>query len=179
MISWRRELRGARRRGRRDGRAGVPGADDVSLPFDLREILARGQEQTERMVARSRDRDQQLGAELDDLTHRAVDAEARLTEAEQQRDAAQGDHERRTADDDERLGRLQTQLEELPAGEDLRRSSPMSPRGRRPSRSSHRSVAVPRPKRSGASPGGRSSVTHRLDPPTPPGMESGRSCTGR
>ena len=114
MISWRRELRDARRKGRRDGRAGVPGADDVALPFDLREILARGQEQTERVVARSRDRDQQLGAELDDLTQRAVDAEARLAEAERQRDAAQADHERRTADDDDRLGRLQTQLEELP-----------------------------------------------------------------
>ena len=117
MISWRRELRDARRKGRRDGRAGVPGADDVALPFDLREILARGQEQTERMVARSRDRDLQLGAELDDLTQRAVDAEARLAEAERQRDAAQADHERRTTEDDDRLGRLQTQLEELPASE--------------------------------------------------------------
>jgi hypothetical protein len=117
VISWRRELRDARRKGRRDGRAGVPGADDVALPFDLREILARGQEQTERVVARSRDRDQQLGAELDDLTQRAVDAEARLAEAERQRDAAQADHERRTAEDDDRLGRLQTQLEELPASE--------------------------------------------------------------
>ena len=117
VIGWRRELRDARRKGRRDGRAGVPGRDDVALPFDLREILARGQEQTERVVARSRDRDQQLGAELDDLTQRAVDAEARLAEAERQRDSAQADHERRTVDDDDRLGRLQTQLEELPASE--------------------------------------------------------------
>ena len=117
MIGWRRELRGARRKGRRDGRAGVPGADDVALPFDLREILARGQEQTERVVARSRDRDQQLGAELDDLTQRAIDAEARLAEAERQRDVAQADNDRRTAEDDDRLGRLQTQLEELPTSE--------------------------------------------------------------
>ena len=63
------------------------------------------------------DRDQQLGAELDDLTQRAVDAEARQAEAERQRDDAQADHERRTADDDDRLGRLQTQLEELPTSE--------------------------------------------------------------
>jgi len=55
VIGWRRELRGARRKGRRDGRAGVPGRDDVALPFDLREILARGQEQTERVIARSRE----------------------------------------------------------------------------------------------------------------------------
>ena len=51
------------------------------------------------------------------LTQRAVDAEARLAESERQRDAAQADHERRTVDDDDRLGRLQTQLEELPASE--------------------------------------------------------------
>jgi hypothetical protein len=133
VISWRRKLRDARRKGRRDGRAGVPGADDVALPFDLREMLARGQEQTERVVARSRDRDQQLVAELDDLTQRAVDAEARLAEAERQRDAAQADHDRRTADDDDRLGRLQTQLEELPASEipvierdELERQAPLT-----------------------------------------------------
>ena len=117
MISWRRELRDARRKGRRDGRAGVPGANDVALPFDLREILARGQEQSEHVLARWRDQDQQLEAELDDLTLHAADAEARVAEAERQRDAAQVDHERRTADDDDRLGRLQTQLEEPSASE--------------------------------------------------------------
>jgi len=117
LISWRRELRDARRKGRRDGRAGVPGANDVALPFDLREILARGQEQSERVLARWRDQDQRLEAELDDLTQRAAEAETRLAEAERQRDAAQADHERRTEEDDERLGRLQTQLEELPTSE--------------------------------------------------------------
>ena len=83
-----------------------------------------------RAVSRS---DQQLEAELDDLTQRAVDAETRLAEAERQRDAAQADHERRTADDDDRLGRLQTQLEELPASEipviepdELERQAPLT-----------------------------------------------------
>jgi hypothetical protein len=133
LISWRRELRDARRKGRRDGRAGVPGANDVALPFDLREILARGQEQSERVLARWRDQDQRLEAELDDLTQRAAEAETRLAEAERQRDAAQADHERRTEEDDERLGRLQTQLEELPASEipaiepdELERQAPLT-----------------------------------------------------
>jgi hypothetical protein len=133
VISWRRELRDTRRKGRRDGRAGVRGANVVALPFDLREILARGQEQSERVLARWRDKDQQLEAELDDLTQRAVEAETRLAGAGRQRNAAQADHERRTADDDHRLGRLQTQLEELPASEiptiepdELERQAPLT-----------------------------------------------------
>ena len=43
LRSW-RELRSARRRGRRDGKAGVPTLEQDALPFDLREILARSQE---------------------------------------------------------------------------------------------------------------------------------------
>jgi hypothetical protein len=37
LRSW-RELRDARRKGRRDGRAGVPGTGQDALPFDRRYI---------------------------------------------------------------------------------------------------------------------------------------------
>ncbi|MCI0634875.1 MAG: hypothetical protein L0206_13295 [Actinobacteria bacterium] len=113
MLRFWRELRDAKRKGRRDGRAGVPGVEQDTLPFDLLEIQARAQERAELVLSRWRGRERQLGSELDDLTRRAVEAEARLAAAEQHRDAAQAEHERRTIDEDERLARLQTQLEDL------------------------------------------------------------------
>ena len=114
--SW-RETRDARRKGRRDGKAGVPAVDQEALPFDLREILARAEESVHAIVQRWRRDDRALEAELSDLEQQAVDADARLADAEMQRDAALAEHERRKADEDERLVRLQEQLEELPVPE--------------------------------------------------------------
>jgi hypothetical protein len=93
----------------------VPGTGQDALPFDLLEITARAQERTQRVLQRWRTLDRERQIELGDLEQRAVGAEARLAEAETQRDDALAGHERRTADEDERLARLQAQLEELPA----------------------------------------------------------------
>jgi hypothetical protein len=114
LRSW-RELRDARRKGRRDGRAGVPGTTQDALPFDLLAIIARAQERAQRALQGWKTADRERQIELGDLEQRAVAAGVRLVEA--QRDAALAEHERRSADEDERLARLQGQLEELPAAE--------------------------------------------------------------
>jgi hypothetical protein len=108
------ELRQARRKGRRDGRAGVPSVDQGALPFDLREIRARAEERVERIVQSWTQQDRALATELGELEQRSVAANARLDDAEMQRDSALAEHERRTADEDERLSRLQEQIEALP-----------------------------------------------------------------
>ena len=112
--SW-RELRDARRKGRRDGRAGVPAIADEATPFDLREIVARAEERVHQIVQRWRRDDGELALELTDLEQRTVDAGERLAEAEARRDAARADHELHRVDEDARLARLQAQLEELPS----------------------------------------------------------------
>jgi len=114
--SW-RELRDARRKGKRDGKAGVPAIDDDALPFDLREILARAEERVQRLVQSWRQDDRGLEVELADLGQRGVAADARLADAEMQRDAALATDEARKADEDEHLARLQEQLEELPTAD--------------------------------------------------------------
>lgn len=110
--SW-REVRDARRKGRRDGRAGVPGSEQDALPFDLLEILARAQGRAERVLARWRVRDQELASELDDLTHRAADAEARLADDEERLGAAASEHQRLTQEEEQRVARLQARLEDV------------------------------------------------------------------
>ena len=108
--SW-REDRDSRRKGRRDGRVGVPAADQVAPPFDLREIHARAQQRVEEVLKPWRIRDQDLASEHADHSLRAVEAEARLKDAEERLDAATSDHERRTAQEDERLARWRAELE--------------------------------------------------------------------
>src|SRR3990170_1651913 len=117
MLRPCRELRDAKRKGRRDGRAGVPGTGQDALPFDLLEITARAQERAQRALQRWRTVDRERQIELGDLEQRAVAAGVRLAEAETQRDDALAEHERHSAHEDERLERLQTQLEELPVAE--------------------------------------------------------------
>jgi hypothetical protein len=117
LRSW-RELRDARRKGRRDGRAGVPAVDAESLPFDLREIRARAEERVHRLVQRWKQEDRSLDAELGDLGQREVAANARLADAEMQRDAALATDESRKADEEQRLTRLQQRLEDLPTPDD-------------------------------------------------------------
>jgi hypothetical protein len=114
LRSW-RELRDARRKGRRDGRAGVPGTGQDALPFDLLGIMARAQERAQRALQRWRTLDRERQRELADREQRAVAAAARLAEAEAQRDDALAEHERHSAQEQERLARLQARLEELPA----------------------------------------------------------------
>ena len=117
MLRSGRELRDARRKGRRDGRAGVPGTGQDALPFDLLEITARAQERAQRVLQRWRTLDRERQIELGDRDQRAVAAGVRLAEAETQRDDALAEHDRHSAHEDERLERLQTQLEELPVAE--------------------------------------------------------------
>jgi len=114
--SW-RELRDARRKGRRDGRAGVPAPEDEAIPFDLREMLARSEERAHQLVQRWRRDDAALEVELAELQQRTADAAERLAGAEARRDVAREDHERRRVDEDARLARLQAQLEELPSAD--------------------------------------------------------------
>src|SRR3990170_9072517 len=116
LRSW-REMRDARRKGRRDGRAGVPAVRDEAIPFDLREILARAEEQVHQFVQRWKRDDGALTVELTDLEQRTANASERLAEAEARRDAAREDHERRQAEEDERLARLQAKLEDLPTAD--------------------------------------------------------------
>lgn len=117
MFGSRWELRQARRKGRRDGRAGVPARDQDSLPFDLREILAKAEGCVERLAQTWKRQDRALAVELGDLEQRAVAGAARLDDAAMQRDAALAEHERRKADEDERLTRLQEQVEALPTAD--------------------------------------------------------------
>jgi hypothetical protein len=77
LRSW-RELRDARRKGRRDGRAGVPGTGQDALPFDLLEIMARAQERAQRVLQRWRTLDREREIELGDLEQRSVAAGVRL-----------------------------------------------------------------------------------------------------
>jgi len=114
--SW-RELRDARRKGRRDVRAGVPTAGDEAIPFDLREILARADERVQQIVQRWTREEAARAVDVTDLEQRAADAAGRLAEAEVRRDAMREDHLRRSAEEDARLARLQAQLEELPTGD--------------------------------------------------------------
>lgn len=116
LRSW-RELRDARRKGRRDGRAGVPGITQEDLPFDLLEITARTQERAQRVLKSWKMQDREREIELGDREQRAIAAEVRLAEAEAQRDETLAEHERRTAEEDQRLARLQARLEELPVSE--------------------------------------------------------------
>src|SRR3990170_4373642 len=117
MLRPCRELRDAKRKGRRDGRAGVPGTGQDALPFDLLEITARAQERAQRVLQRLRTLDRERQIELGDRDQRAVAAGVRRAEAETQRDDALVEHQRRSAVEDERLARLQAQLEELPVAE--------------------------------------------------------------
>jgi len=82
MLRSGRELRDARRKGRRDGRAGVPGTGQDALPFDLLEITARAQERAQRVLQRWRTLDRERQIELGDRDQRAVAAGVRLAEAE-------------------------------------------------------------------------------------------------
>jgi hypothetical protein len=116
LRSW-LELRDARRKGRRDGRAGVPTLDQDALPFSLREILARAGERVHRLILSWTHDARALEAELADLAHRTASAEARLADAEMQHGAALGEHERRKQDEDEHLAALQGRLEDLPTAE--------------------------------------------------------------
>jgi hypothetical protein len=116
LRSW-LELRDARRKGRRDGRAGVPSLDQDALPFSLREILARADGRVHRLVLRWTHNARALEAELADLTQRTASAEARLADAEMQHGAALAEHERRRQEEDERLAALQGRLEDLPSAE--------------------------------------------------------------
>src|SRR5436190_8150750 len=118
LRSW-WELREARRKGRRDGRAGVPTLDQEALPFSLREVLARADERTHRLVLRWTHDEKGLVAELANLTQRSSAVEARLADAEMQHDAALAEHEGRKQDEYARLTALQERLEQLPTTEDV------------------------------------------------------------
>lgn len=121
LRSW-REVRAARRKGRRDGRAGVPAPRDEAIPFELREILARADGQVEELHQRWRREDAALAAELAEAERNVEEAAERLSRAEARRDAELEEHERRSAEEEERLSHLQAQLAELPTlgGPDVR-----------------------------------------------------------
>jgi hypothetical protein len=91
----------------------VPAVEAEALPFDLREINARAEERVHRLVQRWKLEDRSLESELGDLEQRAAAANARLADAEMQRDAALATDESRKVDEEQRLARLQEQLEEL------------------------------------------------------------------
>ncbi len=112
LRSW-REVRRARRKGRRDGRAGVPAPRDEAIPFELREILARTDAQVQALVGRWRRDDGALALELDEAERDVAEAEDRLAEAEARLAEARADHERRRTEEDGRLARLQAQLSEV------------------------------------------------------------------
>lgn len=116
LRSW-REVRAARRKGRRDGRAGVPAPREPAIPFELREILARAESRVHELVRRWRRDDEAAQAELAEAERHAAEAAERLAEAEARRDAARADHERRQAEEGQRLSRLQAHLEELPSAD--------------------------------------------------------------
>lgn len=116
LRSW-RELRDARRKGQRDGRAGVPAVDQDALPFSLREILARAEERVLRLLQGWTQDVHALETELVDLTDRSSSAEARSADAEMQHDVALAEHERRTLEDDAHLAAVQGQVEDLPTAD--------------------------------------------------------------
>jgi hypothetical protein len=114
LRSW-REVRAARRKGRRDGRAGVPALRDEAIPFELREILARAEGRVQELVRRWRRDDAELEVEIAEAERDAADAAERLAEAEARCAAARADHERQQAEEDVHLERLRAQLAELSA----------------------------------------------------------------
>ncbi len=116
LREW-RELHDARRRGKRDGRAGVPAVDQDALPFDLREILARADQRLHEVVQRWRQADRALEAEQVGLEQRAPATALAVSELEARRATALDDDRVRTAEEDERLERLQARLEELPTAD--------------------------------------------------------------
>lgn len=117
MLRSRRELRRARRAGRRDGKAGIPAPDDDAIPFAPREIMSRAEEQVHAAVERWRREDRALAVQLADLEPGIEEAAARVAAAEQRLETETADHERRVTEEDARLSRLQASLEELPAAD--------------------------------------------------------------
>lgn len=87
LRSW-REVRDARHKGRRDGRAGVPAVDQDALPFSLREIIARADGRLHGSILRWTNDKRAVEGELTELTQVTASAEARLADAEIRHDAA-------------------------------------------------------------------------------------------
>jgi len=126
LRSW-REVRAARRKGRRDGRAGVPALRDEAIPFELREILARAEGRVQELVRQWRRDDAELEVEIAEAERDAADAAERLAEAEARCAAARADHERQQAGEDVHLERLRAQLAELSAAASDPRPSGLAP----------------------------------------------------
>lgn len=116
LRSW-QELRRARWAGRRDGKAGIPAPDDHAIPFALREITSRAEEQVHAAIERWRREDGALAAQLADLEPGIGEAAARVAASEQRLETETADHERYVAEEDARLARLAVSLEELPGAE--------------------------------------------------------------
>ena len=112
LRSW-RELRSARHRGKRDGKAGVPTVDQEALPFDLRESLAQAQARVHAALRSWTQADRALEGRSAEVVLQAEAADARLADACARRDGAIAQDELRTADEQERLERLASRLEEL------------------------------------------------------------------
>lgn len=129
-VRWLELLR-ARRSGRRDGRAGVPLPDQGTLPFALRDLVARGDGRVHRIVAAWRERARELDTRVGRAREERAAAAERLDDLADRRNRALAEHQRRSVEEDERLARLQDRLERFPTEQDLEAPDP-SPDGDRP-----------------------------------------------
>ena len=109
----------AARAGRKDGRRGIPAADDPHAPFALRAIVARGEDALWRVARAWAEEERALGARAEQLRGELAEAGARRDELRERLAEARRGREADEARDDaelERLAGLRRELDERVVG---------------------------------------------------------------